>query len=104
MDQSREIGDEILGEFDSALYLDSGEAVTEYLRLRFEAGPEAFAEALGVAARAYEMHGLGQGGAMDAEGLRQHLLAEANPRLGTAMDALHTLGLGVTFTPIPAGA
>lgn len=78
----------ILSEFDAAEYLDTEEAIAEYLRLSLdEDGAEELADSWADAARAYEMHGLGRKSGLSWEEFRRGFLAANRPRLGVPLGA-----------------
>ena len=85
--------------YDSARYLDSPEAVEEYLADALADGdPKAVAHALGVIARARGMTQLAQDTGMTRESLYRALSGEGNPEFATIMKVATALGIRITMT------
>ncbi|CAA2144553.1 MULTISPECIES: addiction module antidote protein [Methylobacterium] len=89
--------------YDSADYLDTDEAVAEYLAAAFEEGDAALLRhALGVAARAHGMTQIARETGLSRESLYRALSDEGNPSLDTTMRVLKALNLRLTTTVVPA--
>ena len=89
--------------YDSADYLDTDEAVAEYLAAAFEEGDAALlGHALGVAARAHGMTQIARETGLSRESLYRALSDEGNPSLDTTMRVLKALNLRLTTTVVPA--
>ncbi|WP_019966464.1 addiction module antidote protein [Pannonibacter phragmitetus] len=83
-----------LSPFDSAEYLDSEEAVEEYMLAAFETEDPAFiARCLGTVARARNMSQLSRETGMSRAALYKALSGEGNPEFATIMKVLHALGI-----------
>jgi probable addiction module antidote protein len=94
-----------LPEFDPAEYLDTDEAVTEYLTAALETGDVAFiTDALGVVARAKGMTQIAHDAGLSRESLYKALRSEGNPTFATVLKVMHAMGLKLTATPIHAPA
>jgi probable addiction module antidote protein len=90
--------------FDAAEYLDSDDAMREYLAAAFEDGdPRLIAKALGTIARARGMSTLARDAGIGRESLYKALSEEGNPEFATIMKVVHALGLHLTVAP-PAPA
>lgn len=86
--------------FDAAVYLDSEEAIAEYLTAALETGDASFiADALGVVARAKGMTRIAENAGLGRESLYKSLREDANPELATVLRVIHALGLRLTATP-----
>src|SRR4051794_2880711 len=73
--------------YDSARYLDSDEAIAEYLAAAFEEGdPKGIAHALEVIARARGMTQLSRDTGIAREALYRALSGEGNPEFATIMN------------------
>ncbi|MCJ2131100.1 addiction module antidote protein [Methylobacterium sp. E-045] len=89
--------------YDSADYLDTDEAVAEYLAAAFEEGDATLLRhALGVAARAHGMTQIARETGLSRESLYRALSDEGNPSLDTTMRVLKALNLRLTTTVVPA--
>ncbi|WP_407522940.1 addiction module antidote protein [Methylobacterium oryzisoli] len=88
--------------YDSAEYLDSDEAVAEYLAAAIEENDAAlFRHALGVAARARGMTQIARETGLSRESLYRALSDEGNPSLDTALRVLKALNVRLTATVVP---
>lgn len=80
--------------YDSAEFLDTEEAVEEYVAAAFETEDPAFiAQCLGNVARARNMSQLARDVGMSRAALYKALSGQGNPEFGTIMKVLHALGL-----------
>lgn len=80
--------------FDAAKYLDTDEAIEEFLTAAFETGEAAFiAKSLGIVARAQNMSKLARDVGMSRAALYKALSGEGNPEFGTIMKVLDALGI-----------
>jgi probable addiction module antidote protein len=80
--------------YDSAEYLDTPEAVEEYIVAAFETEDPAFiAQALGTVARARSMSKLAQDIGMSRPALYRALSGRTSPEFATIMKVMHALGL-----------
>lgn len=80
--------------FDPSAFLDSQEAIEDYLSDAMESGdPRAIAGALGDVARAKGMTELAAKSGLSRESLYRALSDDGNPRLDTLMKVLDSLGL-----------
>ncbi len=85
---------------DSARYLDTDEAIAEYLSDALESGePSVVTHALGVVARAKGMTQIARETGLRRESLYKALSAEGHPELGTVMLILKALGVRLTASP-----
>jgi probable addiction module antidote protein len=85
--------------FDPAEFLDTPEAIAEYLALAFESGDHAvIADALGVAAKAQGMSQLARDAGLARPALYRALSAEGRPEFETVLKVLRALG--VTLKPM----
>jgi probable addiction module antidote protein len=86
--------------FDAAAYLDSEEAIAEYLTAALETGDASFiADALGIVARAKGMTRIAEDAGLGRESLYKSLREGANPELTTVLRVVRALGLRLTATP-----
>lgn len=86
--------------YDSAEYLDSDEAIAEYLAAAVEEGDTAlFRHALGVVARARGMTQIARDSGLSRESLYKALSDDGNPSLDTTMRVLKALNVRLTATP-----
>jgi probable addiction module antidote protein len=86
--------------FDAAAYLDSEEAIAEYLTAALETGDASFiADALGIVARAKGMTRIAEDAGLGRESLYKSLREGANPELTTVLRVIRALGLRLTATP-----
>lgn len=80
--------------FDAAEYLDSDEAIEEFLAAAFETGDSAFiAKSLGIVARARNMSQLARDVGMSRAALYKALSGDGNPEFATIMKVLDVLGI-----------
>jgi len=87
--------------FDPAEFLDTPQAVAEYLAAAFESGDHAvIADALGVAARARGMSQLARDTGLARPALYRALSPEGHPEFETVLKVLRALG--VTLRPAVA--
>jgi probable addiction module antidote protein len=87
-------------EFDSAEYLDSTEAIAEYLSEAFETADSAFiAHAIGTAARARGMTDIAREAGVSRENLYRSLSGETKPEFDTIIRVLSALGVQLTAKP-----
>jgi probable addiction module antidote protein len=87
--------------FDPAEYLDTPEAVAEYLAAAFETGEQAvIADALGVVARARGMTELARDTGLARLALYRALSPDGHPEFETVLKVLRALG--VTLKPAVA--
>lgn len=87
--------------YDSAEYLDTDEAIVEYLAAAFEEGEAAsFRHALGVVARARGMTQIARDSGLSRESLYRALSDEGNPSLDTALRVLKALNVRLSATVI----
>lgn len=88
--------------FDGARYLDSDEAIQEYLNATCEDGSAAeIAHALGVIARAKNMSKLAEKTGLTRQALYKALNNEGNPEFATIVKVADALGLRLGFTSKP---
>jgi probable addiction module antidote protein len=84
--------------FDGARYLDSDEAVQEYLQATCEDGtPAEIAQALGVIARARNMTELARKAGLTRQALYKALSGEGNPEFATIAKVAEALDLRISF-------
>ncbi|MCH8541984.1 MAG: putative addiction module antidote protein [Alcanivorax sp.] len=83
--------------FDPAEYLDSPEAIAEFLAAAFETRDGAYiASAIGVAARAKGMTDIARETGLARQSLYAALSEKGNPRLDTLIKVLSTLGVDLS--------
>lgn len=83
--------------YDSAEFLDSAEAIEEYVAAAFETEDPAFiAQCLGTVARARNMSQLSREIGMSRPALYKALSGEGNPEFATIMKVLQALGIKLT--------
>ena len=83
-----------LTEFDMARYLDSNEAITEYLNQVINDGDDAeLASALGNIARAKGMAEIAKSTGLTREALYKALRPNTKPRFDTVAKVIHALGM-----------
>ena len=83
--------------FDPAAYIDTPEALEEYLIAAFETEDPAFiAASLGVVARARGMSRLAKETGLTRAALYKALSPDGNPEFGTVLKVLKALGLGLS--------
>jgi probable addiction module antidote protein len=86
--------------FDPAEYLDSDEAIAEYMTEALGSGDPSFvADALGVVARARGMSEVAHAAGLSRESLYRALRADGNPEFATIMRVVRALGLRLSATP-----
>lgn len=89
--------------YDSAQYLDSGEAVSAYMEEALETDDPVFiAHALGTVARARGMSRVAKKAGLSRESLYKALGPEGNPEFGTVIRVMHALGLRFSITATQA--
>jgi probable addiction module antidote protein len=85
--------------YDSAEYLDSGEAIQAYMEEALETNDPAFiAKALGTIARARGMSQIAKKAGLSRESLYKALSTEGNPEFGTVIRVMRALGLKFSIT------
>ena len=90
-----------LPEFDAAEYLDSEEAVAEYLTAMIDCGdPAMLAAALGDIARARGMSEIAKAAGLTREALYKALRPDAQPRFDTVSRVCTALGVRLVAQPI----
>ena len=83
--------------FDPAAYIDTPEAMEEYLIAAFETEDATFiATSIGVVARARGMSKLAEETGLTRAALYKALSPEGNPEFGTVLKVLKALGLGLS--------
>jgi probable addiction module antidote protein len=83
-----------LTSFDIAQYLDSPEAIAEYLSQVLEDGdPDEFLEAIGHIAKAKGMSQIAKDSGLGRESLYKTFSPGAKPRFETVMKVMNTLGV-----------
>lgn len=91
---------EIFTEFDPANYLDSPEAVVEFMNDALDTGDAAYiAKAVGVVARARGMTQLSRDTGLSREQLYRSFSEHGNPTLKTFLTVMKALGIDVTARP-----
>ncbi len=89
--------------FDAARYLDSEEAIAEYMTAVLEANdPDLLLLALGDVARAKGMAQVAKDAGMGRESLYKALTPGAKPRFDTVMKVARALGVKLTAHPANA--
>ena len=92
---------EKLTPFDAANYLDSEEAIAEYLSAALEdENPDVFLMAVRDVARARGMTQLAHDAGMGRESLYKALTPGAKPRYDTVLKLLRALGVQLRTTPL----
>jgi len=90
-----------LPEFDAAEYLDSEEAVAEYLTAMLEENdPALLAAALGDIARARGMSEIAKASGLTREALYKALRSDAQPRFDTISRVCAALGVRLVAQPV----
>jgi probable addiction module antidote protein len=80
--------------YDSAEYLDTDEAIAEFITAAFETGDAPFiAHAFGVAARARGMTQIAKDAGLSRESLYRALGENGNPEFATMLKVARALGL-----------
>jgi probable addiction module antidote protein len=93
------IGKVHVTEFDASEYLDSDEAIAEYLRVVIEDGdPDLLLAAIGDVARARGMAEIARSAGLGRESLYKALAPGAKPRFDTIFRVLRALGIQLTPT------
>ena len=88
-----------LNKFDVVDFLDSDEAMVEYLNVALEANdPKYFAKALGNVARAKGMSSISDASGLGRQSLYRALSDEGNPRIDTLFKVLDTLNIRLAIT------
>jgi probable addiction module antidote protein len=91
-----------LPEFDAAEYLDSEDAVAEYLTAMIDEGdPAMLAAALGDIARARGMSEIAKASGLTREALYKALRPNAQPRFDTINRVCAALGVRLVAQPVP---
>ena len=86
--------------FDAADYLDSPEAIADYLSEAFEAGDDKLiARALGTVARAKGMTEVANDTGLSRESLYRSLSEQGRPELATVMKVLDSLDMQLFVRP-----
>ena len=94
-----------ISEFDSALVLDTSEAIEEYLIDAFESeDATVITHALGVVARARGMSQLAEETGLSRQALYKALNNQGNPEFATIMKVANALGFRLSPTRIAASA
>jgi probable addiction module antidote protein len=87
--------------FDAARYLDSDEAIAEYMSVALEANdPDLLLLALGDVARAKGMAQVAKDAGLGRESLYKALAPGAKPRFETVMKVARALGVKFTAQPV----
>ncbi|MDR3038332.1 MAG: putative addiction module antidote protein [Candidatus Adiutrix sp.] len=87
--------------FDSVEYLDTEEAIAEYLAASIEFGdPDFFLAALAQAARARGINRLAQDAGVGRESLYKTLSSGAKPRFETIVKLTRALGCSLSIVPL----
>ncbi|MCY4456033.1 MAG: putative addiction module antidote protein [Chloroflexi bacterium] len=88
-----------LKQFDVVDFLDSDEAMVEYLNVALEEqDPAFFAKAIGDVARARGMTAIAEASGVGRQSLYRALSSDGNPRLETLFRVLETLDLRLAVT------
>ena len=88
-----------LKKFDVVDFLDSDEAMVEYLNVALETNdPKYFAKALGNVARAKGMTSISDASGLGRQALYRSLSEEGNPRIDTLFKVLDTLNIRLAIT------
>jgi probable addiction module antidote protein len=86
--------------FDAAEYLDSPQAIADYLTEAFQTDDADFIlHAIGTVARAEGMTGVAEASGLNRESLYRALRAGGNPELDTVMKVLGALGVQLAAAP-----
>jgi len=90
--------------YDSVEYLDTPEAITEYLMAAIEGSDAAhIARAIGTAARARRMTDIAKEAGVSRENLYRALSGDAKPEFGTILSVLRALGVELRVQPAKGG-
>ncbi len=88
-----------LKKFDVVDFLDSDEAMIEYLNVALETNdPRYFTKALGNVARAKGMSSISDASGLGRQSLYRALSDEGNPRIDTLFRVLDTLNVRIAIT------
>ena len=88
-----------LKRFDVVDFLDSDEALVEYLNVALEENdPKYFAKALGNVARAKGMSSVSEGTGLGRQSLYRALSSDGNPRIDTLFRVLDALEVKLAIT------
>jgi len=88
-------------EFDSAVVLDTPEAIEEYLADAFESeDPAVISHGLGVVARAKGMARLAEETGLTRQALYKALSRDGNPEFSTIIKVAHALGFRLSPEPV----
>ena len=88
-----------LKKFDVVDFLDSDEALIEYLNVALEANdPKYFTKALGNVARAKGMSSISEDTGLGRQSLYRALSGEGNPRIDTLFKVLESLDIRLAVT------
>ena len=88
-----------LAKFDAADYLDSEEAIAEYLSAALEdENPDVFLSAVADVAKARGMSAIAKSSGLGRESLYKALTPGAKPRYETIQKVLHGLGVKITVS------
>ena len=88
-----------LKKFDVVDFLDSDEAMVEYLNVALETNdPKYFTKALGNVARAKGMSSISDASGLGRQSLYRALSDEGNPRIDTLFKVLDTLKIRLAIT------
>ena len=88
-----------LKEFDIVDFLDSDEALVEYLNVALEMNaPKYFTKALGNVARAKGMSSISENTGLGRQSLYRALSDEGNPRIDTLFKVLESLDIRLAVT------
>ena len=86
--------------FDAAEYLDSPQAIADYLSEAFETSDDEFiAQAIGTVARSQGMSGVAKDAGVSRENLYRALNAGGKQEFGTVMKVLNALGVQLVAKP-----
>jgi probable addiction module antidote protein len=86
-------------EFDASAYLDSEEAIVEYLTAALEDDdPDVFLAAVGHVAKARGMSAIAQESGLGRESLYKAFAPGAKPRYETVQKVLHSLGVKISVS------
>lgn len=93
-----------IARFDAAEYLDSEEAIAEYLSAALEEDdPTLFLAALADVAKARGMTKMAKDAGVGRESLYKALAPGAKPRYDTVLKLARAAGVRLTVEPIPSG-
>ena len=91
--------------FDAADYLDSEEAIAEYLNVALASEhPDLFLQAIADVAKARGMAQLAKDTGLGRESLYKALAPGAKPRYDTVLKLIRALGVELQMTPVPRKA